>query len=377
MIQINNSQTTHAHGMTDMSQIAGILLSILFWATLYFLPSIIVRKKPFAIKVFLLNLFAGWTVIGWIASLILSLKSDKKLQSQSVDNINTNTILQLEKFNQLKNDGIISDDEFAIQKNRLLGHQIIAPKKNHSVTIAVTAILIIGFTYTTTNFVSTFYYNAETTVVQFLNGVKNNDTTQTLQQTDEYNQIVRQQNNLPKITGYVVLSSEKISNRNNEEIYHVSATVLGDDSNPQLVQNVTFVVAKRGFNYYIKNSYDFLQTHTNKISFPSHMGDIKRLEIAQQLNLTIELVSSTCSIKNNNAQGQLQVKNNYSLPVKNIQVQLQYVNKQQQAVKTETVNILANAGELQPQQTYTANFATANCDNCNTVNITLLTNTKN
>ena len=363
--------------MTDISEISGTILTILFWVTLYFLPSIVVRKKSFALQVFLLNLFAGWSVVGWVIALVWAVKNEKTAQSQSEANINTNTLIQLEKFNQLKNDGIITDDEFTIQKSRLLGNQPAPVKKNHSVTIAVAAILIIGFTYTAANFVSTFFYNQETTVAQFLNAVKNQDTTETLRQTDEYNQIIRQQNTLPQIASYVVLNSQKISTRNSEEIYHVFATLIGDDNNPQLVQNVTFVVAKRGFNYYIKNSWYFtcIKIDLSKIT------DVQKGELATghgtPLKLTIELVSSSCDIKNNNAQGKLLVKNNYNLPVKNIQAQLQYVNKQQQTVKTETVNILANADELQPQQTYTVNFTTINCADCNTVNVTLLTSTKN
>ena len=37
---------------------------------LYFLPSIIAHRKHAFMGVFLLNLFLGWTVIGWFAALI-------------------------------------------------------------------------------------------------------------------------------------------------------------------------------------------------------------------------------------------------------------------------------------------------------------------
>jgi len=39
----------------------------------YFVPSIIARKKSHFKKVLLLNIFAGWTLIGWVAALIWSL----------------------------------------------------------------------------------------------------------------------------------------------------------------------------------------------------------------------------------------------------------------------------------------------------------------
>jgi hypothetical protein len=36
---------------------------------LYFLPSLIARKKPNVRSVFLVNLLLGWTLIGWVVAL--------------------------------------------------------------------------------------------------------------------------------------------------------------------------------------------------------------------------------------------------------------------------------------------------------------------
>jgi hypothetical protein len=48
----------------------------IFWGLLYFLPSIIgYRKRSFA-GIFLLNLFLGWTVIGWIIALVWACTAD-------------------------------------------------------------------------------------------------------------------------------------------------------------------------------------------------------------------------------------------------------------------------------------------------------------
>jgi hypothetical protein len=45
---------------------------------LYFLPSIIAlaRSKRDTLAIFLLNLFLGWSVIGWIVALVWAVKSD-------------------------------------------------------------------------------------------------------------------------------------------------------------------------------------------------------------------------------------------------------------------------------------------------------------
>jgi hypothetical protein len=44
----------------------------------YFLPTIaaMVRSKRDALSIFLLNLFLGWTLIGWIIALVWAFKSD-------------------------------------------------------------------------------------------------------------------------------------------------------------------------------------------------------------------------------------------------------------------------------------------------------------
>ena len=45
---------------------------------MYFLPSIIAlaRNKRDLLAIFLLNLFLGWSVIGWIVALVWAAKSD-------------------------------------------------------------------------------------------------------------------------------------------------------------------------------------------------------------------------------------------------------------------------------------------------------------
>jgi hypothetical protein len=46
------------------------VLTLIFLLLLYFLPAIIGRDKHDAAAIFLLNLFLGWTVIGWVIALL-------------------------------------------------------------------------------------------------------------------------------------------------------------------------------------------------------------------------------------------------------------------------------------------------------------------
>ena len=51
-----------------------IILGIIF----YFIPAIIGSDKKQSTGIFLLNLFLGWTVLGWVGSLVWSVSSPKK-----------------------------------------------------------------------------------------------------------------------------------------------------------------------------------------------------------------------------------------------------------------------------------------------------------
>lgn len=54
------------------------LLVVIF--ILYFIPSIVALNKKYLTGIVLLNLFLGWTFIGWVAALIWAVSSPKKLE---------------------------------------------------------------------------------------------------------------------------------------------------------------------------------------------------------------------------------------------------------------------------------------------------------
>lgn len=58
----------------------------IFWLIslfLYFLPAFLARNKPNFTSILLLNIFAGWTFIGWIIALIWALSSDSQRPAAS------------------------------------------------------------------------------------------------------------------------------------------------------------------------------------------------------------------------------------------------------------------------------------------------------
>ena len=52
----------------------GVLIGVLIFITIYFLPTLIAVRKDHhnKLSIFLLNLLLGWTFLGWVASLIWS-----------------------------------------------------------------------------------------------------------------------------------------------------------------------------------------------------------------------------------------------------------------------------------------------------------------
>ena len=55
------------------------MISFLFLMLLYFLPAILGRDRSDAIGIFLLNLFLGWTLIGWVAAFIWAIASERPI----------------------------------------------------------------------------------------------------------------------------------------------------------------------------------------------------------------------------------------------------------------------------------------------------------
>ncbi len=87
---------------------------------LYFLPAIIAseKKHPSTNSIFVLNLFLGWTFLGWVISLIWALNSQNIVILEKTNQ--KNNYADLETLAQLKEKGIISEEEYLKKKNEIL-----------------------------------------------------------------------------------------------------------------------------------------------------------------------------------------------------------------------------------------------------------------
>jgi Na+/H+-dicarboxylate symporter len=105
---------------------------------IYFLPTIVAlsRKKSNRTAIFFLNLFLGWTFVGWIVSLVWACTTNNQLQTIVVNNNpqttpehRAETIKQpnydekldsLQRLKDLLDSGVLSQVEFEEQKAKVL-----------------------------------------------------------------------------------------------------------------------------------------------------------------------------------------------------------------------------------------------------------------
>lgn len=71
--------------MSDLAGMIGVLFLICFCLATYFLPTFVAlfRKHKNVLSIFLVNIFFGWTMIGWVLSLVWGCSDDIKTQNRT------------------------------------------------------------------------------------------------------------------------------------------------------------------------------------------------------------------------------------------------------------------------------------------------------
>ena len=98
-----------------------VILILAFVA--YFLPSIIaidIREHQSRKAIFVVNLFLGWTLLGWIVALAWSLTNPTQevINSQPTQSAAD----EIQKLANLKEQGLLTDDEFNKKKSEILNN---------------------------------------------------------------------------------------------------------------------------------------------------------------------------------------------------------------------------------------------------------------
>ncbi|MFR5509139.1 MAG: superinfection immunity protein [Clostridia bacterium] len=87
------------------------------------IPTVIAikRKHTQKVAIILVNIFLGWTLIGWIGCLIwVFIDPNKNEQNNVTRNIGGSRYEDLARLQKLKESGAITDIEFEIEKQKLL-----------------------------------------------------------------------------------------------------------------------------------------------------------------------------------------------------------------------------------------------------------------
>lgn len=99
-------------------------LLFLVGGCLYFLPTIVAvrRNHPQKNAIFVLDLFLGWTLLGWVVALVWALsKATRPVVNQTfVPSPATDREAELRSLVALKSDGLISDKEFQEKRSAVL-----------------------------------------------------------------------------------------------------------------------------------------------------------------------------------------------------------------------------------------------------------------
>jgi len=111
--------------MTEETSPVTAFIMLIAAFVIYFLPTFVAAKRghPNGTSIFLLDLFLGWTFIGWLAALIWSASAIKKAEETSpyiASPAAPDRFQQLEKLAALKDSGHLSQEEFESEKARLL-----------------------------------------------------------------------------------------------------------------------------------------------------------------------------------------------------------------------------------------------------------------
>ncbi len=100
--------------------ILNLFLSFLY-TYIYFLPYLIANKKkhPQTRAIYILNIFAGWTILAWFIALIWSCtEAQNKIVTQPY--APRDVANELAKYKVLCDDGVITQEEFEQKKKQLL-----------------------------------------------------------------------------------------------------------------------------------------------------------------------------------------------------------------------------------------------------------------
>ena len=95
------------------------ILVIILIIAIYFLPTIIASEHNSG-QVFIVNLFFGWTLLGWVIAFVMSLSTDPSIAIKKGLSNSVSTADELHKLMELKDLGAITEKEYKKMRKKLI-----------------------------------------------------------------------------------------------------------------------------------------------------------------------------------------------------------------------------------------------------------------
>lgn len=100
-----------SNGLVGMVIIIGFLI--------YFIPAFVAKGNNNFTTVLIINIFFGWTLLGWVVALILAF-SDSRAPVVISSDTKADKYDQLTKLDALREKGVISTEEFIKEKEKIM-----------------------------------------------------------------------------------------------------------------------------------------------------------------------------------------------------------------------------------------------------------------
>lgn len=105
-----------------------LIIPIIIWGCLilsiYFIPSFVAAKRNHIQKksILILNIFLGWTLIGWVVALVWACKNPEIPSTVINNNLSKDdsTEEKLQSLLRMKNDGLITSEEFEEKRKEVI-----------------------------------------------------------------------------------------------------------------------------------------------------------------------------------------------------------------------------------------------------------------
>lgn len=96
----------------------GVFIVVILGGLVYFLPTIVAWGNNNISTVVIINLFFGWTLIGWVVALVFAFSDSKP--AVIIQNEKPGKYDQLQKLDDLRTKGVITTEEFIREKEKVM-----------------------------------------------------------------------------------------------------------------------------------------------------------------------------------------------------------------------------------------------------------------